>query len=136
MSWLVLSAAVVVTYVVVVVFVGQSIGRVGDSELPVVVATLAAASVAGFMRRGIQDALDRRFNRRRFETLAMLRAFSREPTPRVTVEQALRAATGDPTLAVAYWIGEREVWVSEAGLPVAPAGDGVTVQRRGRRSAW
>ncbi|MGH9174133.1 MAG: sensor histidine kinase, partial [Vicinamibacterales bacterium] len=75
--------------------------------------------------------LDRRFNRRRFETLAVLRAFAREPTPSMTVGQALRAATGDPALSVAYWIGEREVWVSETGRPVAPTADGVTAQRRG-----
>ncbi|MFL5759766.1 MAG: sensor histidine kinase [Thermomicrobiales bacterium] len=129
-TWLVLTAAVIATYVVVVVFVGQSIGRAGDSEIPAVIATLAAVSVALPLRHKIQDTLDRRFNRRRFETLAMLRAFSREPTPTMTVEQALRTATGDPTLGVAYWIGERETWVSEAGLPVTPATDGVTVQRR------
>jgi signal transduction histidine kinase len=130
-TWLVLTAAVIGTYVVVVVFVGQSIGQAGDSEIPAVIATLAAVSVAGPLRRRIQDALDRRFNRRRFETLAILRAFARESTPSMSVEQTLRAATGDPTLAVAYWIGEREAWVSEAGLPIAPAADGVTVQRRG-----
>ena len=89
-----LTAAVIGTYVVVVVFVGQSIGRAGDSEIPAVIATLAAVSVARPLRRGIQDALDRRFNRRRFETLAMLRAFTREPTPSMTVEQALRDGDG------------------------------------------
>ncbi|HET6317227.1 MAG TPA: histidine kinase [Chloroflexota bacterium] len=130
-TWLVLTVAVIGTYVVVVVFVGQSIGRAGDSAIPAVLATLAAVSVAGPLRRGIQDALDRHFNRRRFETLAMLRAFTREPTPSMKVEHALRAATGDLTLAVAYWIGEREAWVSEAGLPITPAANGVTVQRRG-----
>ncbi len=50
-TWVVLSAAVIGTYVVVVVFVGQSIGRAGDSAIPAVVATLAAASVAGLLRR-------------------------------------------------------------------------------------
>jgi signal transduction histidine kinase len=130
-TWLVLTAAVIGTYVVVVVFVGQSIGRLGDSEIPAVIATLAAASVVGPLRRAIQDALDRRFNRRRFEALALLRAYSREPTPSMTVEEALRRATGDPMLGVAYWIGEREAWVTEAGLPVTPAADGVSVQRRG-----
>lgn len=130
-TWVVLSAALVVTYIVVVVFVGESIGRASDSAIPAVVATLAAVSVAWPLRRGIQNQLDRRFNRRRYEALAMLRAFMREPTPSLTVEEALRAATGDPTLAVAYWIGERDAWVSEAGLPAAPSADGMTVQRRG-----
>jgi signal transduction histidine kinase len=83
------------------------------------------------LRRGIQDVLDRHFNRRRFDTLAMLRAFTHEPTPGITVEEAMRAATGDRTLTIAYWVGEREEWVSEVGLPIVPAADGVTVQRRG-----
>jgi len=130
-TWIVLSAALIATYIVVVIFVGQSIGRAADSAIPAVIATLAAASVAGPLRRGIQNTLDRRFNRRRYETLAMLHAYTREPTPSMTVEQALCAATGDPTLTVAYWLDEREAWVSEAGLPLAPAADGVTVQRRG-----
>jgi signal transduction histidine kinase len=130
-TWLVLTAVVIATYVMVVVFVGQSIGRAGDSEIPTVIATLAAVSVAWPLRRWIQDALDRRFNRRRFETLAILRAFAREPTPDITVEQALRIATGDATLCVAYLIGERDTWVSEEGLPNAPTAEGVTVQRRG-----
>ncbi len=129
-TWLLLTAALIGAYVVVVIFVGQSIGRASDSAIPVAIATLAAASIAGPLRRMIQDALDRRFNRRRFETLAMLRAFSREPAPSMTVEQALRTATGDPSLAVAYWIGEREVWVNEGGLPIEPSADGVTAQRR------
>jgi signal transduction histidine kinase len=130
-TWLVLTAAVIGTYILVVVFVGQSIGRAGDSEIPAVVATLAAVTVALPLRRRIQDELDRRFNRRRFETLARLRAYAREPAPSMTVGQALQSATSDPSLGVAYWIGEREAWVSEDGLPVAPAADGVTVQRRG-----
>jgi signal transduction histidine kinase len=129
-TWLLLTAALIATYVVVVVFVGQSIGRASDSAIPAVVATLAAVSVAGPLRRGIQDALDRRFNRRRFETLAMLRAYTREPAPSMSVEHALRAATGDSTLSVAYWIGERAAWVSEAGLPNVPSAAGVTVRRR------
>jgi signal transduction histidine kinase len=129
-TWLILTAALIGTYIVVVVFVGQSIGRASDSAIPAVVATLAAVSVAGPLRRAIQDALDRRFNRRRFETLAMLREFARESTPSTTVEQALRTATGDPTLSTAYWVGEREAWVTEAGLPVTPSADGVVVQRR------
>lgn len=130
-TWVILSAALIATYIVVVVFVGQSIGRATNSAIPAVVATLAAVSIAAPLRRWIQNTLDRRFNRRRFETLAQLRAFTREPTPSRTVEQALRTATGDPTLTIAYWIGERGTWVSEAGLLAAPSAGGVTVQRGG-----
>ena len=112
-TWLVLTAALIATYIVVVVFVGQSIGSLGDSQIPAIVATLAAATAFSPLRRWVQDKLDRRFNRRRFETLARLRAYAREPAPSVMVEQALRTATGDPTLAIAYWIADRESWANE-----------------------
>ena len=129
-SWVVLSFALIGTYVVVVVFIGQSIGQAWDSAVPVAAATLATASIVGPLRRRIQNWLDRRFNRRRFETLAMLRTFARDPAPDMTVEEAFRMATGDPSLAVAYRIDERDTWVSEDGRPSAPAAGGVPVPGR------
>ncbi len=129
-TWVVLSFALIGTYVMVVVVIGQSIGQAWDSAVPVAAATLATASIVGPLRHRIQDGLDRRFNRRRFETLALLRAFARDPAPEMTVEEALRMATGDPSLAVAYRIDERDTWVSEDGSPSAPAADGVPVPGR------
>ncbi len=127
-----LSALVVASYAIVVVFVGEALGgAVESSQAAAVIATLAAISIALPARRYIQDSLDRRFNKRQFEALATIRRWLREPSPVTSVEQALREATGDRGLSVAYWINDRERWVNEAGAPVAPDPDGITVQRRG-----
>jgi signal transduction histidine kinase len=132
LTYSLLTALLVACYTAVVVFVGESLGSLGgDSQIPAVVATLAAVSVAGPARRWLQDGLDRRFNRRRFEAVASIRRYVREPSPAVTVEQALRAALGDEQLGVAYWIDEHERWVSEGGAPAGPDPTAVTVQRRG-----
>ena len=128
-TWTLLTAAVISTYCAVVVFVGQSIGRAWDSAIPVAAATLATAISVNPLRRYIQDALDRHFNRRRFEIVAMLRDFAREPAPNMTVEEALRAATGDAGLIVAYWISEREIWANEDGSPRVPRSKGLAIKR-------
>jgi signal transduction histidine kinase len=115
-----LTALVVGCYAVVVVFVGDSLGDLGgSSQVPAVVATLAAMSVAIPLRRWLQDGIDRRFNRRRFEAVATVQRFVRDPAPGVSLEDVLRAATGDPVLAVAYWIEDRALWVTAGGEPCA-----------------
>jgi len=130
LSWLLLSAILVGCYVVVVIFVGESLGNTaGDSELPVIVATLATVSILGPTRRTLQDGLDRRFNRRRFDALAMIRSYLQERTPSRTIEQGVRDAVGDETLSVAYWIDERERWVNAGGGPVTPDASAIFLQR-------
>ncbi len=127
-----LSALVVGSYATVVVFAGQALGgAVAGSQAAAVIATLTAISVAAPARSRIQNWLDRRFNRRQFEALTAMRRWLRDPAPLTSVEAALREATGDGGLAVAYWIDHRARWVNEAGTPVTPDPDGITVQRRG-----
>jgi signal transduction histidine kinase len=127
-----LTALVVACYAVVVVFVGDSLGDLGGgSQVPAVVATLAAMSVAAPMRRWIQDGIDRRFNRRRFEAVATVQRFVRDPSPGVSLEDVLRSATGDPALAVAYWIDDRALWVTAGGEPGSGGEPFVEVARNG-----
>jgi hypothetical protein len=61
-------------YAVVVLGLGQLLGR--DSSLVVAGATLAVAGVFQPARRRIQQAVDRRFNRRRHDTAQRIAAFS------------------------------------------------------------
>ena len=134
--WVLLSAVLASCYAAIVIVVGGVLGTTrpggypgGGAQLPAIVATLATVSLLGPARRFLQDGLDRRFNRRRFEAVATIRRYLREPSPGVTVEQGLRAALGDETLTLAYWIDERAHWVSAEGSPASPDPSALILQR-------
>ncbi len=127
-----LTALVVGCYAIVVVFVGDTLAGLGRSaQVPAVVATLAAISVAAPLRGWLQDGIDRRFNRRRFEAVAMVQRFVRDPQAAVSLESVLRLATADPALAVSYWIEDRALFVTASGEPGAAAEPFIEVERGG-----
>ena len=122
LAWLLSSGVVVATYAATVVVAGDTVaGLTGSTTTAPVVATLAAVSVMAPARRRIQDAVDRRFNRRRFDALRLVEAHLADPAGTRSIEDVLRAATGDPGLTVTYRIdGDR--WVLSTGRPAAPDG--------------
>jgi hypothetical protein len=61
-------------YAVVVLGLGQLLGR--DSSLVVAAATLAVAAVFQPARRHVQQAVDRRFNRRRHDAAQVIEGFA------------------------------------------------------------
>jgi hypothetical protein len=76
-------------YAGVVLGLGQLLGR--DSSLVVAAATLAVAALFQPARRRVQRAVDRRFNRRRYDAARMIQAFS----ARLHQQVDLDALTGE-----------------------------------------
>ncbi|MGH9248297.1 MAG: histidine kinase [Acidimicrobiales bacterium] len=129
LTYVLVTAVLAATYVVVVLAVGAAFG---GSQLSAVVATLAAVSIAGPAYRKLQEVVDRRFNRRRFEAVQVIRRYVRDPSPDVTPEEVLRQAVADPTLRVSYWVDGRGEWVTGDGRPAEPGATDVELRGHDR----
>ncbi|MGW6277822.1 sensor histidine kinase [Kribbella sp. NPDC055071] len=117
--YLLVSGVLAITFAAVTFAVGRFVGSRSNSQIPAVAATLAAVALAGPAYRAFQEAVDRHFNRRRFDALTMIRAYIRDPGTQ-TVQAVLRAALRDPELAVAFWVADREQWVTDTGQSIVP----------------
>jgi signal transduction histidine kinase len=132
-AWMLASVVLAVTFLLVVVTAGRFVGdRGGDSSLPAVLATLGAVAVAVPAYRGFQDAIDRRFNRRRYDAIRRIQTFVRDPDPATSVEEVLRSALEDPSLSVGYWLGDRDEWVRLDGRVMVQMDSQIDVRRQGR----
>jgi hypothetical protein len=95
-------------YAVVVLGLGQLLGRRGSS-LVVAAATLAVAAVFQPARRRVQRAVDRRFNRRRYHAGQTIQAFSAQLREKVDLDTlsaellAVVEQTMQPT-SVSLWL--------------------------------
>ena len=135
-TYVVVSAVLAGAYAAVVVFVARGVGQAaGRSEVGIALATLVVAAAARPVHRAVQDGIDRRFSRRRFEALRVVRGAVAAPDPDRPIEQVLRDALGDPALAVAYWVPDRRQWVTGDGRPAQPPAGAVEVRRAGRTVA-
>jgi hypothetical protein len=94
-------------YAVIALSLGQLLGR--DSSLVVATATLAVAAVFQPARRRVQDLVDRRFNRRRYDAAQTIQAFSTRLRQQVDLDSltaellAVAARTVEPTM-VSLWL--------------------------------
>ena len=132
-AYLILSVLVAAVYAMIVLVTSRVLGSAaGRSPLIVSMATLAAISAAAPARRAVQDGVDRRFNRRRFDTLRLVRQHVQDPQPGVAIEELLRRALRDPTLDVAYWVEDREQWVHAGGQPAYAVAHAIEARRHGR----
>jgi signal transduction histidine kinase len=136
LTYSLLTALLVACYAVVVVFVSEALGGLaGSSQIAAVVATLAVVSIANPARRRLQDALDRRFNRRRFDAVATMRRHVAEPPPDLSLEEVMRESIGDRSIRVAYWIDDRSLWVARDGAQAVPEPGAMIVERNGEATA-
>ncbi len=133
---MIVSGLVIGTYVAVVFVVARVIGQAaGRSPTAITVATLVAVAAARPVYIAVRDALDRRFQRRRYDALRQVRAFIADPGPNPKIESVLREALADSELRVAYWDAERARWVTEDGHATEASPNALVVDRGGRTVA-
>lgn len=135
-TYLVVTGVVVGTYLAVVVVVAFAAGEAADrSPAATTAATLAAVVAARPVYDAVRNALDRRFQRRRYEAVRQVRTFVSDPPDDRQVERVLQQALNDPNLRVAYWYEAGSRWVTEAGQEAQAGEDAVPVERAGRTVA-
>ena len=126
-SYALASGAVIVVFGLVVVVITRSIPSLSSTaRWPISVATLAAAGVARPAYLWARNAVDRRFNRRRFDAVQVVRSGLRRPG--IDVEILLREALGDPRARLVF-PAQGGGWVTSSGHVAEPAEHTVDVVR-------
>ena len=118
-----------------VVWIGSQISTT-SSPSPAATATVGAvtaATLAAPLRTGIQQRVDRRFNRRAFEAVRMVRDAVTGDRAGVDLEALLREALGDDSVQIAY--AAAGGWVDGRGAAATTPEDHVVVTRGGRTVA-
>jgi signal transduction histidine kinase len=127
LAYAALSVSLAGTYAVAVVVIGAAVGR--SSAWATAGATLAVAAAFGPLRRRLQDAVDRRFDRARFDALQQMSGFlddlrAGRAAPE-GVERVLRDALGVDDLDVRLYLPGTGLAVDLSGTPVIDnPGDG------------
>ena len=122
-----LTVSLAATYAIAVVVIGAAVGR--SSAWATAGATLAVAAAFSLARRRLQDAVDRRFNRARFDALQQMSRFlddlrAGRAAPE-DVERVLRDALDVEELEVCLLLPGSATAVDLSGAPVVDdRGDG------------
>jgi signal transduction histidine kinase len=118
----VISAAV---FAATVVLLGTALGR--GSGWATAAATLVVAVAFRPLRSRVQDAVDRRFNRARYDALRRMADFLENlRTGRAApeeVERLLREVLSDPRLELLFFLPESELYVDARGMPISDLAD-------------
>jgi signal transduction histidine kinase len=112
-----LTAVLLATYAAITVGLGVVVG--GDEPWVVALATLAVALAFRPLRAGIQDLVDRRYRKARYEGVRLVRSFEddvrdgrRAPEE---IGAVLAQALGDPLAEIFFWLPESEDFADVAG---------------------
>jgi hypothetical protein len=114
LSYAVVTALLVGVYAAIVVGLGAAFGRTGNPVL-IAGATLLVAALFGPVRRRVQTAVDRRFNRHRYDAERTLAAFSADLRDEIDIDglrARLLAAVGDSVQP-----STTALWLQSSGRP-------------------
>ncbi|WP_329000226.1 histidine kinase [Kribbella sp. NBC_00709] len=126
------TGSVIAVFAAVVVVITKSLPVRADAQLLTILATLAATGVARPAYTLARRVIDRRFNRRRFDAVQLVRAgLAQSPAPELGA--LLIAATGDPQVRALF--PSEGGWVTSDGRIAVPGPHVVDVVRRGQVSA-
>jgi signal transduction histidine kinase len=116
-----LTTVLVVAYAAIAIGLGVLVG--GDSPWVIALATLAVAVAFRPLRARIQDLVDRRYRRARYEGVRLVRSFEDEVRDGVRAPEDIGAvvadALGDPLAGLFYWLPETHAYADGAGEVVA-----------------
>jgi signal transduction histidine kinase len=116
-----LTVLLAATYLAVTLLLGTALGS--GSAPATAAATLAVAIAFRPLRARLQDAVDRRFSRARYDALQRITSFLEEVragrAPPEDVQTVLREVLDDPRLELRFLLPESERYVDARGAPVA-----------------
>ena len=123
----VLTALLAAVYAATALLLGTGMGS--GSAWPTAAATLLVAVVFRPLRAHVQDAVDRRFSRARYDARRRIAGFLEDlragrATPEA-IEPVLREVLSDPRLELRFFLPETKLYVDSRGRPAdAEANDG------------
>jgi signal transduction histidine kinase len=128
--YLALSMLLAAAYGATAIVLGAVLG--GQSSWTVAGGTLIAAVVFRPLRRKVQDLVDRRFDRRRYDAHHLVAEHLGAASPPRSLEATLATALHDRTLSVAYWLPAEGRWVTAEGRPDTLEPGDIEVSRNGQ----
>lgn len=121
LTYVLLSLVLLAVYGSIVLLASRGLGSwAGSPGLSATLGAVTAAVLATPIRNRLQDAVDRRFNRRRYDAIQRVRAANLAGWAGTDVEPLLRQALDDPSIRVRYWLEERRQWVTADGQASDP----------------